>query len=79
MAKLTNEILGWYGTVAIVLAYVLISFNIVTSNSTAYQLLNFTGALGIIAISFSKKAYQPAALNVIWAIIALIALSRIIF
>jgi uncharacterized YccA/Bax inhibitor family protein len=79
MARLTNEIVGWYGTVAIVLAYALVSFYVITSNSILYQLLNLTGALGIILISVSKRTYQPAALNIMWAIIALIALSRIIF
>ena len=79
MARLTSEIIGWYGTVAIVLAYALVSFYVIGSNNIVYQLLNFTGALGIILISVSKKTYQPAALNMMWAIIALIALSRIIF
>ena len=79
MAQLTKEIIGWYGTVAIILAYALVSFYFIGSNSIIYQLLNFTGAAGIVIISLSKKVYQPAALNTMWAIIALIALARILF
>jgi hypothetical protein len=73
------EIYAWYGMIVIVLAYAILSFGIVSSNSIIYQLLNITGAIGIILISFKKKAYQPGVLNVIWAIIALIALIGILF
>ena len=77
--QLLIEIIGWYGTVAIVGAYALNSFNIIGAQSLPYQLLNFTGAIGIVALSLSKKAYQPATLNTIWTIIALIAILKIIF
>ena len=82
MKKTNNlffEIIGWYGTVAIILAYAMLSFGMMTSNSFIYQLLNFTGAIGIVMISLIKKAYQPAALNIIWAVIGLVALMKIIF
>lgn len=68
------ELAGWYGTAAIVLAYVLVSFKVIEADSVIYQLLNLTGALGIIAISIVKKAKQPVVLNAFWALIALIAL-----
>lgn len=77
--RLLVEIIGWYGTVAIVGAYALNSFNIIGSNSLLYQILNLTGAIGIVALSLSKKAYQPATLNAIWTIIALIAIIKIAF
>lgn len=79
MKKLLAEIVGWYGTVAIVAAYALVSFAVISSDSLIYQFLNLTGALGIVIISLTKKAYQPATLNIIWAIIALVALSKIVF
>lgn len=68
------ELAGWYGTVAIVLAYVLVSFKLIEADSAIYQLLNLTGALGIIVISIVKRAKQPAVLNAFWALIALVAL-----
>lgn len=77
--RLLIEIIGWYGTVAIVGGYALNSFNIIGSNSLTYQILNLTGAIGIVALSLSKKAYQPATLNAIWTIIALIAIVKIAF
>lgn len=72
------ELFGWYGTCAIVLAYALNSFGIIDSGSLTYQLLNLTGALGIVAISFHKKNYQPGVLNVVWFLVALIAIVNIL-
>ena len=74
MNKIIDETIGWYGTFAILIAYALVSFNYLSSSTLLYQILNGTGALGLIFISFKKKAYQPGVLNIIWAIIALIAI-----
>jgi hypothetical protein len=73
------EIFGWYGMIAILGAYFLISFKILESTSLIFQFLNITGAIGIVAVSLYKKAYQPGVLNIIWAIIALLAILRILF
>jgi hypothetical protein len=72
------EWLGWYGVVAIVSAYALVSFSVLPSNSVWYQLLNGTGAIGIVIESWNKRAYQPAVLNVIWTVIAVISMVRMI-
>ena len=72
------EIVGWYGTVAIVGAYALSSFSILSSSNLLYQIINLTGAIGIVIVSFSKKAYQPGVLNMIWTVIALIAIIKIL-
>ncbi len=76
--KIFIEIFGWYGAIAILTAYFLISFAVINPESIWYQLLNLTGAIGLLGISFYKRAYQPAALNIIWIIIALIALANIL-
>lgn len=73
------ELFGWYGTVVIVLAYVLVSFSIITPTNIWYQVLNGTGALGIVLVSFHKKNYQPGVLNIIWTGIAVIAILKIVF
>lgn len=72
------ELLGWYGTLAIISAYFLNSFNIIHSTDITYQLLNLTGGIGIVLISLKKRAYQPAVLNIVWSLIALIAIIKII-
>lgn len=78
MSKYAIEIVGWSGTILILLAYLLVSFSIITSDSLLYQSLNLGGAAGIALISLVKKAYPPAVLNIIWALIALIAVLRML-
>jgi hypothetical protein len=77
--KLWIDVFGWYGMSAIVLAYALVSFSVLSSESLWFQLLNASGALGLVAVSFSKKAYQPGVLNIIWTTIAIVAIIRIVF
>jgi len=82
MKKISNkqvfaEIAGWYGATAILAAYALVSFNIIEGSGLWFQLLNLTGALGIIAISTYKKVKQSIVLNIFWSIVAIVALVRI--
>ncbi len=78
MKKYITEIVGWYGVVSILSAYALMSLGILSSHNIYYQLLNLSGALGIVYDSFKDKDYQPVVLNIIWAVIALIAIVNII-
>lgn len=78
MKQKIEEIIGWYGTIAILGAYAGNSFDILSVHNVIYQLLNITGSLGIIVISLSKKVYQPMVLNIIWAVIGLIGLVQIL-
>ena len=77
MTKLINEIIGWYGAFAILIAYAMVSFGMIDAHSLLYQILNITGACGIAYLSFIKRAYQPAVLNLVWAIIAIVAIARL--
>ena len=76
--KIIDEAIGWYGTVAIIGAFAMVSFEVIAPTALLYQILNGTGAFGIVYISFKKKAYQPGVLNVIWAVIAGIAIIRLL-
>ena len=73
-----TEGMGWAGAGLIVLAYALVSFGIIGSGSAAYQVLNGVGAVGVLVISAIKRTYQPAVLNLFWALIAAVALIRLI-
>jgi hypothetical protein len=77
--KIIAEVIGWYGMVAILSAYALLSFGMLSSDSITFQLLNLTGAIGIAAISLLKKTYQPAIVNIVWMFIAFVALIKILF
>lgn len=70
--------LGWYGVAATVLAYILVSFSLISPTNWLYQLLNFTGALGITIETYYKKDYQPFWLNFIWMLIAAAAIISIL-
>ena len=73
------EIIGWYGTIAIVFAYFANSFGWLEAQSVTYQILNASGALGIVLVSYLKSAYQPMVLNAVWFVIGLVALYSLIF
>lgn len=72
------EVCGWYGIGAILVAYALVSFELISADGLIFQLLNLSGALGIIVISLVKQVRQVIVLNVFWAAIAFAALIRII-
>lgn len=66
--------IGWYGAIATLAAYFLVSFAILHPRDLSYQVLNLTGAIGLGTICYFKKTYQPLFVNIIWAIIAIIAI-----
>jgi hypothetical protein len=72
------QLFGWCGVSAILVAYILLSFDYLVSSSILFQLLNLTGALGVAMASSSKKDYPPVALNIVWALVALFAIFRIV-
>lgn len=72
------EMAGWYGIVAILGAYFLVSFSVIDSDSALYQLLNLSGALGVIWISVVKGVGQTVVLNIVWALIAIAALLKLL-
>lgn len=71
------DLIGWYGAAAILLAYALNSFSVIDSSDLTYQLLNLTGAIGVVIVSYAKGVAQPAVLNAVWAAIALLAIIQI--
>ena len=70
--------LGWYGVVAVVLAYALTSALILPPDNLWYQFLNFTGSIGVTIETWHRRDYQPFWLNLIWALIALAATANIL-
>jgi hypothetical protein len=68
--------LGWIGSVAVIAAYALNSLQKIKSNSVSFQLLNLSGAVLLIINSVFKEAYPFTFINTVWAIIAIVSLSR---
>ncbi len=72
------EWVGWYGVVATILAYALVSALVLAPTSLLYQGLNLTGAAGVTLETWVRRDYQPFWLNLIWALIALVAIVHLV-
>lgn len=75
--RLTIEIIGWYGMVAVLAAYSLVNLNILASASVWCILLNLTGSVGLLLAAAIKHAHQLVVLNIVWAVIAIVALVEV--
>ncbi len=69
--------IGWVGTGLIVIAYLLNSNNKISSNSKWYQIINLFGAIFVGVNVFTQQAWPAFTLQVIWGVIAIIALIKI--
>lgn len=78
MNKIFIQSFGWYGVMAILGAYFLVSFSLISPSGLPYQLLNLTGSLGIALEAYSKKDLQPLWLNIIWMLIGVMVIAKII-
>lgn len=73
-----TELAGWYGVVAILIAYAANMFGWMDIHHPAYPFLNITGSLGIMIDAWKQKNWQPVVLNAIWILIALIGMIKIL-
>lgn len=71
-----SEWFGWYGVAAILSAYAGASFGVLGVSDRTYLWLNATGAIGVAVDAYRQKNWQPAVLNVVWAIVAVTAIVR---
>ena len=72
------EILGWVGSIEVVAAYALNSYQKIKSDSLTFQLLNLSGAIFLIINSVYKEAYPFTFINSVWSVIAIVAIIGII-
>jgi Na+-translocating ferredoxin:NAD+ oxidoreductase RnfD subunit len=72
------ETLGWIGSIAILAAYGLNSFQKIKSDSAFFQILNLLGGVFLIINSIYHEAYPFTFINSIWVLIALPALVKIL-
>jgi hypothetical protein len=74
--KLIIDILGWIGSVEVIAAYGLNSYQKLASDSNVFQFLNLTGAIFLIVNTIYYGAYPSTFINIVWVIIAAVALLR---
>lgn len=77
MHEIFIDIIGWIGSIEVILAYGLISYHKITAKSLWYQVLNLTGGAFLIVNTIYYGAYPSTAINIVWLIIAFIAIVNI--
>ena len=70
------DILGWIGMILVLVAYGLLSTNKV-ENGKLYQMLNLIAATFMAIGLFPTKAWFSFTLQVIWALIAVVAIIKL--
>jgi len=68
------EIVGWGGALLILVAYLLVTLGKLTGQSLSFQWMNLVGAAGFVINGWWHGAIPSAALNVVWMLIAAVAL-----
>lgn len=71
------SILGWIGMVFILGAYFLVSYGFVKGEGFLYQIINLIGAVGLFYNAYFSESKPLMALQLSWAIIAIIAMIKI--
>jgi hypothetical protein len=74
--KLIIDILGWIGSIEVIIAYGLNSYQKLKSDSNVFQFLNLTGAIFLIVNTVYYGAYPSTFINIVWVLIAAVALIR---
>ena len=75
--NLLINLVGWTGSAAVILAYVLVSLNRLKGDSLAYQLLNLVGGTFLIVNTIFWGAYPSTFVNFVWVGIAIFAIMRV--
>ena len=76
MKETVYEIMGWAGTAAVLAAYALSILGVIGPKDVSYVLLNLFGGAGLAIVSFRKKTYQTLVVNLIWTVVAIVALAH---
>jgi len=77
MLKLWVDIIGWVGSVEVIVAFALINMQKIDSKSVWYQILNLTGAIFLIINTVYYGAYPSTFINFVWVGIAIYGLWKI--
>jgi hypothetical protein len=71
-----EDLLGWLGSMEILVAFGLNSFQKIKAESLSFQVLNFSGGIFLIVNSLAHKAYPFTFINAVWVTISLASLIR---
>ena len=71
------DTIGWFGSVTLIAAYLLVSNKKIDSQSKAYQGMNVVASFCLIINTGFYGAYPATALNVVWVLLGLYFLTKI--
>jgi len=72
------DALGWIGSLCVLAAYGLNSYQVLKSNSILFYSLNIVGGIFLIIYSTEKGAYANTFINIVWVIIAVPAILKVL-
>ena len=72
------DALGWIGSLCVLAAYGLNSYQLIKSNSILFYALNIVGGIFLIIYSTEKEAYANTFINIVWVIIAVPAVIKVL-
>jgi hypothetical protein len=74
VGKESAALLGWIGSIAYLLAYLLLTLNKLKAEQKLYHLLNIVGAAGLTLNAIFFSDYPNVVVNIAWGLIAAIAI-----
>lgn len=69
-------IIGWTGASALLITYLLLSINVLKSQSITYQGLNLISSVLLLINAVYIESYPFVLVNSVWSLIAIVALFR---
>jgi hypothetical protein len=76
--KFLIDIVGWVGSILVIAAYGLNSYQKLKSDSLTFVLLNFIGGVFLIIYTYYYAAFANTFINVVWVLIAIPALYKFV-
>ena len=70
------EVVGWTGSLLVLLAYGLNIYQKLSSSSLWFILLNLAGSAMLIYYTIVRQAYASTFVNVVWVVIAVFGIFR---
>jgi hypothetical protein len=70
------DLIGWIGSALVVIAYALNIYKKLDATSVTYYILNIFGSACLILNTLYHQAIPSAVVNMIWIIIAIIAMIK---
>lgn len=76
--KMFYLVIGWIGVFVFILAYLLLSLEIVSSDKITYHWLNVVGAICLVVNAIGIQDYPSLTVNAVWGIIALFTIVKLL-